>query len=66
MLKSLDKIQKEALAALKGIKDEDALSAWRSAHLGAKSPLMEAFAQMRELNKEERPQVGKRANEVKL
>ena len=65
MLEQLEKIQKEALEALDKVADPKSLGQWRSAHTGRKSPLMDVFTQMREMSKEERPQVGKRANEVR-
>jgi phenylalanyl-tRNA synthetase alpha chain len=65
MLTKLDSIEIDALAALQAIYDEGALEAWRVAHLGRSAPLMGAFDQLGGLPKEERPAVGKRANEVK-
>ncbi len=64
-LKQLDQIEKDGLAALAAASDEDGLAAWRTAHLGRKSGLMAAFDGMKDLTKEERPLVGRRANEVK-
>jgi phenylalanyl-tRNA synthetase alpha chain len=65
MLEKLDKVEKEALVALARLEDEDSLLQWRAEYLGKKSTVMEAFTVMRELSKEERPLVGKRANEVR-
>jgi phenylalanyl-tRNA synthetase alpha chain len=65
MLKQLEKIQKDALDALEKVIDQESLGQWRSLHIGRKSPLMDVFTQMREMSKEERPKVGKRANEVR-
>jgi phenylalanyl-tRNA synthetase alpha chain len=65
MTEQLDMIQSEALTALKGIHDEDALRAWYAVHLAKKSPLMTALGDLGKLPKEQRAQVGKRANEVK-
>lgn len=65
ILKELDVIEKDGLAALAAAEDEDALAAWRTTHLGRKSGLMAAFEAMKSLGKDERPQVGRRANEVK-
>src|SRR5512141_223901 len=61
----LDSIEKNALEALKGVQDEDALAAWRVTHLGRSSPLMRAFDALGGLPKEQRPLIGRRANEVK-
>ncbi len=65
MLEQLDQIEKDALGALDGVQDDAAVQQWRVAHLGRKSAVMAAFDKMGELSKEERPAVGKRANEVK-
>lgn len=65
MLEKLDKVEKEALSALEHLDDEESLLQWRAEYLGKKSAVMEAFTVMRELSKEERPLVGKRANEVR-
>ena len=65
MLEKLDKVEKEALSALEHLGDEESLLQWRAEYLGKKSVVMEAFTVMRELSKEERPLVGKRANEVR-
>ena len=65
MLKQLNRAEREALAALKNLDDEEHLLQWRAQYLGKKSPVMEAFTVMRELSKEERPLVGRRANEVR-
>ena len=65
MLAQLDQIEASALAALQGVTDEDSLENWRVAYLGRSSPLMSAFDQLGGLPKEERPQIGRRANEVK-
>jgi phenylalanyl-tRNA synthetase alpha chain len=65
MSADLDSIEKNALDALQGVQDEDALAAWRVAHLGRSSPLMRAFDALGSLPKEQRPLIGRRANEVK-
>jgi phenylalanyl-tRNA synthetase alpha chain len=65
MLQELDKIEQAALVALKDITLEDELEHWRVAHLGRSSPLMSLFDQLGGLPKEERPAIGRRANEVK-
>ena len=57
MLKQLDQIHQDALAALKSIADQEGLLDWRSSYIGRKSPLMEIFTKMRELSKEEKPLV---------
>jgi phenylalanyl-tRNA synthetase alpha chain len=65
MLETLDKIKKDALSALEKVENKDALEEWRVANLGRSSPLMGVFDQLRQLPKEERPAIGKRANQVK-
>jgi phenylalanyl-tRNA synthetase alpha chain len=65
MLEKLDQIEQQALKALETLEDEEAVLQWRAEYLGKKSVVMEAFTVMRELSKEERPLVGKRANEVR-
>jgi phenylalanyl-tRNA synthetase alpha chain len=65
MLDHLEAIEQEALSKLDGVEDQDALESWRVANLGRSSQLMEVFDQLRELPKEERPAIGRRANQVK-
>jgi phenylalanyl-tRNA synthetase alpha chain len=65
MLNRLKEIEAEALAALPEAKDEAALEAWRVRFLGRSSPLMEFFSGLGSLPKEDRPNAGQRANEVK-
>jgi phenylalanyl-tRNA synthetase alpha chain len=65
MLPQFDEIENSALTALKNIKSENELQQWRVAFLGRSSPLMQTFDKMGQLTKEERPVVGRRANQVK-
>jgi len=65
MLDQLDQIQQAALRALESVQDEAALEAWRVAHLGRSAPLMGVFDRLGSLPKEERPAIGRGANEVK-
>jgi phenylalanyl-tRNA synthetase alpha chain len=65
MLEKLDQIEQIALQGLAGIDDEDGLEQWRVMNLGRSSPLMKVFEQLGSLAKDERPLIGKRANEVK-
>jgi len=65
MLKQLDQIQETALAGLAGVQDESSLEAWRVAHLGRSAPLMGVFDQLSRLPKDERPAIGRRANQVR-
>ncbi|MCX7609300.1 MAG: phenylalanine--tRNA ligase subunit alpha [Anaerolineales bacterium] len=65
MLNELQDLENQALAALEHVQDEDALEAWRVMYLGRSSRLMQVFGELGKLSKEERPQVGQKANEVK-
>jgi phenylalanyl-tRNA synthetase alpha chain len=65
MLDQLDKIQEIALIALAGVQDESELEAWRVSYLGRSAPLMGVFDKLGGLPKDERPVIGRRANEVK-
>jgi phenylalanyl-tRNA synthetase alpha chain len=65
MLTQLDQIEQAAHSALQVVADEQALEGWRVAHLGRSSPLMQTFDRLGQLPKEERPAIGRRANEVK-
>jgi phenylalanyl-tRNA synthetase alpha chain len=65
MAEQLEAIQTQALSALDGVHDEDALRAWYAAHLAKKSPLMTLLGDLGKLPKEQRAEIGRRANEVK-
>jgi len=65
MLEKLNKIQETGLASLASINDEDALSQWKTTHLGRSSAIMEVFKNMGSVPKEERGNVGRGANQVK-
>ncbi len=65
MLSKLDEIEQTALSRLKNIEDEALLEQWRIQHLGRNAPLMQIFDQLGQYPKEERPAIGRRANQVK-
>ena len=65
MLEQLDRIEQQALEALEGVRAEDELQGWKVEHLGRSSALSEVLDGLRELPKDQRPQVGRRANQVK-
>ncbi len=65
MLDQLNQIEQSALQAIEAVQDEAALERWRVSFLGRSSPLMQVFDQMGTLSKEERPLIGRRANEIK-
>src|SRR5574338_623829 len=66
MLDQLNEIERAALDSLQSVHDQAALEAWRVAHVGRSSPLMQVFAGLGKLSKEERPAVGAAANRVKV
>jgi phenylalanyl-tRNA synthetase alpha chain len=65
MLDILNQVEVQALSSLQSIQDEDGLQRWKVVYLGRNAPLMQAFDQLGALPKEERPLIGRRANEVK-
>ncbi|GAB4578124.1 MAG: phenylalanine--tRNA ligase subunit alpha [Anaerolineales bacterium] len=65
MLDQLTSLQSTALTELATVSDEAALEAWRVTHLGKKSPIQGVFDGMKNLTKEERPLIGKAANETR-
>ena len=65
MLEQLKQVEEAGLKALETVQDEAALEAWRVAHLGRSSGLLQVFGRFGQLSKEEKPVVGQRANEVK-
>jgi len=65
MSDQLGKIESDALSTLETISSVDNLEKWRVTHLGRSSALMNTFDQLGSLPKEERPVIGRRANEVK-
>ena len=65
MVETLEQIERQARTELKAADDEVQLEAWRLTHLGRSAPLMQVFEQLGKLSKEERPIIGRRANEIK-
>jgi len=65
MLKELDSIESDTLSTLDAIEDLESLEQWRIVNLGRSSSLMRVFDQLGQMPKEDRPAVGRRANEVK-
>lgn len=66
MLETLDHLERIALDELGEIDEASKLEVWRVKYLGRSSQLAGITSSLRDLSKEERPKVGKRANEVKL
>ncbi|MFU8772840.1 MAG: phenylalanine--tRNA ligase subunit alpha [Anaerolineales bacterium] len=65
MLPQLDQIEKTALSALQNVKDEESLEKWRVVYLGRSSKLMQVFDSLGQMPKEERPAIGRRANQIR-
>ena len=65
MKTELQAIQTEALEALKAVKTPDALESLRITYFGRRGKLTEVMKGMGTLSKEERPIIGKLANEVR-
>ncbi len=65
MLEELEQIEKAALDELAQVGDEAQLESWRVAYLGRSSRLMGAFDRLGQIPKEERPAIGRGANQVK-
>ena len=53
MLDQLKEIEKTALESLEAVHDQTALEAWRVANVGRNSPLMQVFAGLGKLSKED-------------
>ncbi len=65
MTEQLEQTERQALGELESVQDDEALQRWKVTHLGRSSPLMKTFDGLGKLSKEERPIIGRRANEVK-
>jgi phenylalanyl-tRNA synthetase alpha chain len=65
MLEELNQILRKAGSALQEVHDDDSLESWRVVYLGRSSPLMSTFDRLGQIPKEDRPAIGRRANEVK-
>lgn len=65
MLERLSRIERKALEDLEAVQDDADLQAWKVQYLGRSAELGEVLEGLRQLSKERRPAVGRRANEVK-
>lgn len=65
MKEELQTIKNQALGALGDISEEEDLEAWQVEYLGRSSDLMRVFKSVGDLPEEERPLIGRLANEVK-
>src|SRR5579883_2908182 len=65
ILQQLEQLQTEASAALLQAKTTEETRAWHSTYLGRKGRLTGILRNLGNLSADERPLVGKRANEIK-
>ena len=65
MLQTLEQLQTDALGEIEAIDSIDALESWRIAYLGSKGRLKGVMPLLKDVSKEDKPEVGKRLNEVK-
>lgn len=65
MLEKLEAILQQAQQSLASVEQESDLQTWRVRHLGRASALSQVLDGLKEVPREQRPAVGKRANEVK-
>ncbi len=65
MLAELETARNEALAALAAATTTEALDAWKSAWIGGNGRLKGMMLRLKDVPKEQKPEVGKRLNELK-
>lgn len=65
MLERIDEIEQRALGDLSQAGDQETLQDWKVKYLGRSAELGEILDSLRDLSKEERPAVGRRANQAK-
>lgn len=65
MQADLESLRSQALADLAAVASPEALESWRIAYLGRQGRLPALLERMKDLSKEERPIIGRLANEVK-
>lgn len=65
MLEQLNQIEAQALAELEKVQDHEALQAWKVQYLGRSASLAAITQSIGTVPREQRPLVGKRANEAK-
>ena len=66
MLQKLHELKDNALQSLEKVSDSEELDGWRIGHLGRKSELNSILRNVGQLPPEERPAVGRLANQVRL
>ena len=65
LFSQLENFEKESLAALEAVADENGLAQWKTAQLGKSSFVQQVFSKMKEASKEDRPKLGQAANKVR-
>ncbi|MCZ6531095.1 MAG: phenylalanine--tRNA ligase subunit alpha [Chloroflexi bacterium] len=65
MQEHLDKLEEQALAELNQVSEAEELRNWKVRHLGRSAEVGKVLEGVRDLPSEDRPAVGRRANEVK-
>ena len=65
LFSQLENFEKESLAALEAVADENGLAQWKTARLGKASFVQQIFSKMKEASKEDRPKIGQAANKVR-
>ena len=65
MLGTLEQLKTDALGEMEQVDSIDALESWRISYLGSKGRLKDVMPLLKKVPKEEKPEVGKRLNEVK-
>ena len=66
MREKLLEMEKRALKEIEALRDRSKLEKFRIAYLGKKSPIVAAMKHLKDLPAEERPEVGKLANRIKV
>ncbi len=65
MLATLERLQKDAIGEIEAVDSIDGLESWRVSYLGSKGKLKGVMPLMKDVSREDKPNVGKRLNEVK-
>ena len=65
LLDEIHAMQQSALDDLQHVETPEALEAWRIRHVGAKGAVRDAMAKLKQATREEKPALGKAANELK-
>ena len=65
MLNTLEQLKTDALGEIAQVDSIDALETWRVSYLGSKGRLKEMMPLLKNISKEDKPEVGKCLNDVK-